>query len=88
MKRVLRLLLVCFVVALLGGAAYGFWWWRVQEMDSQRCAAALQAAATANEPGARYGPLDQAESWEERKYKEPYTLVEWIGNEYVNRFCD
>jgi len=88
MRIVRRFLLVSFIVALVGGAAYGFWWWRVQEMDSQRCAAALQAIGAANEPGALYTLEREGEPWEERKYKEPFSLVERLGNDYVNRLCD
>ncbi len=88
MRIIRRLVLIAVIAAALAAPAYGFWWWRVQEMDSQRCAASIQAMAEANEPGALYGPVKRGElSWDERKYTESYTLVAWIGNELVARYC-
>lgn len=88
--RTKRLLWTLIALAVVVGA-YGFWWWRVQEMDATRCASAIVGMGAAENDDGRwtYTRGGDAPPWEERKYrKEGVTLADIIMHEYVDRYCE
>ena len=82
-----RLLRLAFIVAVVIVAAYGFGWWRVQEMDSERCAASIQAVGASAGSERTWTFNRDSPSFEERRYESTFQMAEILLNDYVGKYC-